>query len=315
MVSDPLVSILIPNFNKEKYLKMALDSVILQTYKNWECIIVDDYSTDLSWSILEEYAKLDSRFKIYKRPVFKKSGGNSARNFALKLSKGYFINWFDSDDIMDIKMIEEKIKVFDQNSCLDFVLGNVIKFECSTENQLKINNLDLSQKDINYALNMIKGNFWIPTPSPLFKRIFLKDFEYCFDEELVWDQEIEFMSRVLLSNPKFEFTKDSIFYYRTGISSQTKNFKELKLADRQLLSFSSYKKIYSNFSKNKVKSKEEIDYFKWYFGVQLVTMRLKYPDFFDLLKFGLLNKTFPGYLFVIKILLYRFLVLIGVNFK
>ena len=75
----PLVSILIPNYNKAPYLRETLDSVLSQTYTHWECIIVDDHSTDNSWEILEEYVAKDSRFKLYKRPVDRKQGGNAAR--------------------------------------------------------------------------------------------------------------------------------------------------------------------------------------------------------------------------------------------
>src|SRR5690606_6713113 len=100
MTEQPLVSILIPNYNKAPYLRETLDSILSQTYLNWECIIVDDHSTDGSYEILEEYANLDCRFKVYKRPDHLPKGGNACRNYAFILSNGEFVNWFDSDDIM-----------------------------------------------------------------------------------------------------------------------------------------------------------------------------------------------------------------------
>ena len=86
-----LVSILIPNYNKASYLRPTLDSIMAQTYSNWECIIVDDHSTDISWEIIEEYAKTDSRFKIYKRPNHLAKGGNVCRNYAFTNSVGDFV--------------------------------------------------------------------------------------------------------------------------------------------------------------------------------------------------------------------------------
>ena len=109
---NSLISILIPNYNKANYLRETLDSVFAQTYTNWECIIVDDHSTDNSWEILQEYTIRDSRFEIRKRPGHLPKGGNACRNYAFELSEGEFVNWFDSDDVMFENFLADKIKAF-----------------------------------------------------------------------------------------------------------------------------------------------------------------------------------------------------------
>ena len=67
-----LVSIIIPVFNRENFLPETLDSILVQTYTNWECIIVDDGSSDSSLNVAKEYAKNDNRFLVYNRPWYKK---------------------------------------------------------------------------------------------------------------------------------------------------------------------------------------------------------------------------------------------------
>lgn len=120
-MNNPLVSILIPNYNKGQYLRETLDSILNQTFVNWECIIVDDHSTDDSWEILKEYADIDSRFRIYKRLDNLKKGANPCRNYALTLSKGMFVNWFDSDDLMELDFLKNRI-VFLQKNDSDFII-------------------------------------------------------------------------------------------------------------------------------------------------------------------------------------------------
>ncbi len=102
-MENPLISIIVPVYNMEMYLRECLDSIKSQTFLNWECILVDDGSRDSSPSICDEYAKEDPRFKV----IHKQNGGLShARNAALKIAKGGYIGFVDSDDWIDPQMYE-----------------------------------------------------------------------------------------------------------------------------------------------------------------------------------------------------------------
>ena len=83
-----LVSVIIPTYNRSHLIGETLDSIMLQTYDNWECIIVDDGSIDYTTELLEFYIKRDDRFKFFKRTKDYLSGGNGARNYGLNLAKG-----------------------------------------------------------------------------------------------------------------------------------------------------------------------------------------------------------------------------------
>ncbi|WP_415375378.1 glycosyltransferase family 2 protein [Patiriisocius sp. Uisw_017] len=124
---NPLVSIIIPTYNRASLIIETLDSILLQTYKNWECIIVDDGSTDNTDEIISSYILKDSRFQYYHRPIERTKGGNACRNFGFEVSKGDYIQWFDSDDLMVSDHISTKINTFINNDC-DFVVAQTANF-------------------------------------------------------------------------------------------------------------------------------------------------------------------------------------------
>jgi len=109
---DELISIIVPVYNVEKYLNKCLDSIMTQTYKNLEIILVDDGSTDNSGMICDEYSRKDNRIKV----IHKANGGVSdARNKGLEIASGDFIGFVDSDDWIDCdmyKFLYEGIKTY-----------------------------------------------------------------------------------------------------------------------------------------------------------------------------------------------------------
>ena len=124
---SPKVSIIIPVFNREDLLPHTLDGILLQTFSDWECVLVDDMSTDGSFSVMEQYQKRDARFKIYKRPKNLHKGANACRNYGFLQSLGQYIKWFDSDDIMLPEHLEIAHKTL-VDSGLDFVVTDTINF-------------------------------------------------------------------------------------------------------------------------------------------------------------------------------------------
>ena len=103
---DKLISVIVPIYNVEKYLTKCIESIINQTYKNLEIILVDDGSPDKSPIICDEYAKKDNRIKV----IHKKNGGLSdARNYGMSLATGEYISFIDSDDYIDEEMYEKMI--------------------------------------------------------------------------------------------------------------------------------------------------------------------------------------------------------------
>lgn len=124
-MNNNLISIIIPIYNVEKYIRKCIDSVINQTYKNLEIILVDDGSTDNSGNICEEYKKKDSRIKV----IHKKNGGvSSAKNAGIEESTGNFIAFIDGDDSVAVDYCEILYRnIVDTDSDFSMVSYKVVK--------------------------------------------------------------------------------------------------------------------------------------------------------------------------------------------
>ena len=105
-MNEPKISVLIPVYNVENYLRECLDSIVAQTFHDFEVICVDDGSTDKSLEILQEYKNKDRRFTIIKQDH---KGVGPARNLTLSLAKSKYVQFLDSDDFIEPNMFEKSI--------------------------------------------------------------------------------------------------------------------------------------------------------------------------------------------------------------
>lgn len=262
-MSFPLVSILIPNYNKGAFLRETLDSVLSQTYSNWECIIVDDNSTDHSWQVLKEYAKKDFRVKVFQRPNDRIKGGSVARNYAFEISKGEFIQWLDSDDVIHQNKIEDQLQDLLAVKLDAVSISNWEWFDSQTDLQLKLENLEKKSKirprwnefpklGFDLVLYFFKNNLFIPSHSYFMSRkAILKSGSW--SEDLNKNQDGEFMLRILLNSELIIFN-DSIyaFYRRPDLNHLSKQatlssyrdwFRSLVLGDQKILEVQDSKEI------------------------------------------------------------------------
>ena len=109
-----MVSIITPAYNSSKYIHCTIESIISQTYKNWELLITDDFSSDDTTKIIESYAKNDSRIRLFK--LEKNHGAGVARNHSLKNAKGRYVAFCDSDDQWKKNKLELQLKFMEQNN-------------------------------------------------------------------------------------------------------------------------------------------------------------------------------------------------------
>ena len=207
---NPLVSIIIPIFNREELIEQTLDSIKSQKYLNWECLLVDDGSKDNTINIIKDYAEKEPKFKVLIRPNSKKKGGNACRNYGFEKSKGELIQWFDSDDIMHEDKILDKVNVFKKEPELDFVVSEGIEFTDSITNTF--NKWDKISSD-NPLVDHIIGKVNLHTNGPLFKKSFLKN-KLLFNEELQRKQEWEFYTRLLFDSVNYYPLRKTSYYFR-----------------------------------------------------------------------------------------------------
>ena len=244
-------------------MRETLDSVLCQTYTHWECIVVDDHSTDHSWEILEEYAKKDARVKIFKRPDDRIKGGSVARNYAFELSRGEFIQWLDSDDIIHQKKIEDQLQDLLALKLDAVSISNWDWFDHLGEIEKKLENSNFipsiksrwkeyPKDGLNLILWLFKNNLFIPSHSYFLSRqIILKSGKW--NEDLNKNQDGEFMLRALLKSAQVVFNESVYAFYRRPDSSHLSKqatlksyldwFKLLDLGDQKILEVQNSKEI------------------------------------------------------------------------
>ncbi|MBX9812754.1 MAG: glycosyltransferase [Burkholderiales bacterium] len=107
------ISIVIPAYNAEKYLQAALDSILAQTFSNFEAIVIDDCSTDRTWEIVAHYAECDNRIRPYRNEMNLGIAGN--RNRGVELARGKYLAWQDADDISFPQRLEKQYRFMEEN--------------------------------------------------------------------------------------------------------------------------------------------------------------------------------------------------------
>jgi glycosyltransferase involved in cell wall biosynthesis len=150
-MNDFLISIITPTFNSASFLEETIESIICQTYTNWELLITDDCSTDSTWLTLEDYVKKDSRVKIFK--LANNSGSGVARNNSIRNASGRFIAFCDSDDQWKPNKLEKQIEFMISND-LDLSYSN---YEIVSELGEKIGVI-VSPHEVDYK-KMLRNNY------------------------------------------------------------------------------------------------------------------------------------------------------------
>jgi|SRR5690554_5651841 len=189
-MENPLVSIIIPTYNRAHLIGETLDSVLSQTYTHWECIIVDDGSSDNTDEVVGEYLKKDPRFTYFHRPDTHLPGGNGARNYGFLQSKGEYIQWFDSDDLMHPEKLERKAQSFKTHK-VDLVVSKSEYFNSDKESYA----YNFTTEDINFESFSMGNVTWITNDFMIRREIALQS---SFNENLRAGQEYNYVCKALL---------------------------------------------------------------------------------------------------------------------
>lgn len=174
-MKQPLISIIIPVYGVEKYIAQCLESVINQTYKNLEIIVVNDGTKDKSAEIAKEYAAKDSRIKVYD---FKNGGLSVARNRGLEIATGEYISYLDSDDWLDTKMYETLLETAMKNEA-DMVKCGIIETNGAAEEKLTFSDVKIINNEQHKAFkNYFKGILWTLAWNGLYKKELAKKVKF-----------------------------------------------------------------------------------------------------------------------------------------
>lgn len=215
-MGEKLVSIIVPVYNNEDYLSKCLDSIINQTYKNIEIILVDDGSEDKSGTICDEYQNKDSRVKVYH---CENRGASLAREFGLSVSSGDYVQFCDSDDWIDLEMTKKMLKSAETYDS-DIVWCDIMMVE---KNGYRVFKLDYDSSSTEMLKKLYRGRIAGWLPNKLIKKSILKDIKFPTD----WMMEDVFIStQFLLKNEKNSYVNEPLYSYnQLNINAATKQSK------------------------------------------------------------------------------------------
>lgn len=214
---EELISIIIPVYNVEKYLKKCLDSVLEQTYKNLEIILVDDGSTDNSKTICDEYEKKDKRIKL----IHKENGGLSdARNAGINIAKGEYITFVDSDDYISKDYVEYMYKMIKENNVKLSICG--IK---AVWKNTKLNNEEIHTKYMKLTAKETFGNLLFSEEIEIsaYAKLYHKDLfkEIRFPKGKVYE-DTAIIYKIIDLAKNVAYGDKKCYYYITRIGSISK---------------------------------------------------------------------------------------------
>lgn len=210
--STPLVSIIIPTYNRAHLISETLDSVLAQTYTNWECIVVDDGSTDETSSFMADYCAKDARFQYHHRPEDRLKGANACRNVAVEKSTGAYLIFLDSDDVLENTCLEGRCHSVSYDNSKNRVLIFSMGLLVNNKKTKRIFNKDFDNTRI-YLNQFLKGNApWSITCVFWNKQVFIETGQ--FDEEFQRLQDVDLHTRLLLNGVKIHRIHQVDTWYR-----------------------------------------------------------------------------------------------------
>ena len=236
-MNNPKISVIVPIYNVEPYLRECLDSVVNQTFRDLEIICVNDGSTDGSPAILEEYAAKDSRIQI----VNKENGGlNSARNAGLERVTGEYFAIVDSDDWLDVTAYEKAYaRAKESGADMTQFYFKFIDFPDRKDFPLPFITEVVTQSE---KIQYVKKN-WSVCWCYLWKTAFVKKNQLQFHNDLKSNDEITFTYKAALLANKIAILPERLHFYRFRETSLTGNKKEPTLLQRPLAFTLLYKDI------------------------------------------------------------------------
>lgn len=253
---NPLVSIIIPAYNREQLIGETLNSVLAQTYTNWECIVVDDGSVDNTEDVVTSYTKKDERFKFYHRPISNKKGASSCRNYGLSIAKGELIQFLDSDDLLAKNKFEAQIKCYEPHEfqVLTCKWGG---FDESSNLSLRFKFNYHSYRSFKKGGDLLKTfgtyNEFFPLHVYLTNKNLIDKLNG-WNEDLTNNDDAEFFTRVMLKASKVIFTPGTSVYYRYESINKLSEFNS---EEKVLSAINSWKMIESHMKSKSTSAKNK----------------------------------------------------------
>lgn len=232
------VSVIVPIYNCEKYLDRCMNSILNQTYDQFELILINDGSTDNSLNILKKYKRMDNRIIIIDN---KNNGVSKTRNIGIDISKGEYISFIDADDFIDGDMLEDMVTLI-EDECADIVMtGIILDIELNNKVNTKIQSFDedvvIGKKEI--AVNVLKrlNGTYINSPvNKLYKKEIIINNNIYMNENIDLGEDLIFNLNYLSNCKKAIFKEKAYYHYCIRVKeSLTANYRKDKLENMEFI--------------------------------------------------------------------------------
>ncbi len=223
-----IISIIVPVYNAEKYLRECIESILCQTYKTFELVLVDDGSSDNSGKICDEYATRDERIKV----IHKENGGvSSVRNLGIEVSNGEYITFIDSDDFVDEKYLElMHNRILETNSDMCFCHFDRFDETSFVEYKEKIpDKMDVNFSDPDFVefacwFFKLKNNVFGSSCRVLYKRFCIENVR--FNPKIKISEDLIFVLNAILNSKSICSIPNVFYHYRINSSSASGTYKK-----------------------------------------------------------------------------------------
>tara|TARA_B100001057_G_scaffold370575_1_gene374529 strand:- start:2315 stop:3151 length:837 start_codon:yes stop_codon:yes gene_type:complete len=211
---NPKISVVMSAFNAEKFIETSIESIISQTYENFEFLIINDGSSDKTLEIIEKFKKLDERIILINR---KKRGLIASLNEGISFSKGQYIARMDADDIAIPERLNVQLNYLIKNPSIDLVASNIIFF--SNNKVTGISEFELFRTN---KLKLYSNTIGLPHPTWMVRSNFYKKFNYNSKAVTVEDQDLLIRCH---QSCKFSLLKNPLLFYRIHKKNNTYKYK------------------------------------------------------------------------------------------
>ena len=211
-----MVSIIVPCYNQAHYMAETLNSVIAQTYNNWECIILNDGATDNTEEVALAYCKKDNRFRYHKH---ENKGLSATRNVGIRLAEGQYLQFLDSDDILAPDKLQKQVSLLEDTVADVCTCHHDMFNNCDFEHRYTY---PLSEASHRFTLKDLGNTFVIAIHNGLFSRSFIIENNVLFNEDLRSYEDWLFWATLIVKGAQFIEINEILAHYRIHLDSMSK---------------------------------------------------------------------------------------------
>ena len=252
----PLVSVIVPVYNRGETVGRCLDSILSQTWRNLEIILINDGSTDNTWSVLQRYGQQDERIMLINKP---NTGVSDSRNFGMESAHGEYIQFVDSDDWLPENATEEYVRGIRENGS-DLVIADYYRIRgrrILQSGDIKeagtFTRTEFAEKMMLNAGDFYYGVVW----NKLFRRDLIEEHRLSFDQKLAWCEDFLFNLEYLRYAKTITVLKKPLYFYvKTKGSLVNTMTTPANVIRTKLTLFEYYKDLYQSldlYEKNRLK--------------------------------------------------------------